>query len=418
MQTDTNGLRAPADRANNPRYVVIPDKQSWARRLQIKTRRPMEPIGKESRSAPIRVAIVAASLRILGGQAVQAQRLLDGWASDPDVAAWLVPINPIPPPPVDRLLRIRFVRTLVTQAWYWPLLLRELRRADVVHVFSASYASFLLAPLPAILVARCLGKPVVVNYRSGEAPDHLRRSWLARAVLKRVDLNVVPSRFLRDVFAAFGIPARIVPNTIDLSRFAYRERRPLRPALLSTRNFEPLYNVGCTLRAFASVQRRYPHASLTLVGAGSEEPRLRALAADLQLRQVTFTGPVAPADIARHYAEADIYVQTPSIDNMPGSVVEAFGSGLPVVATRVGGVPAILTDGVHGLLAADDDDEAVADCVCRLLEHPEFARALAAAARETCEAYRWPAVRAGWLAAYRSLVPAAAPSARLPVEAA
>jgi len=57
---------------------------------------------------------------------------------------------------------------------------RELARADVVHVFSASYTSFLLAPLPAMLVARALGRPVVLNYRSGQATDHLKRSAIAR----------------------------------------------------------------------------------------------------------------------------------------------------------------------------------------------------------------------------------------------
>src|SRR3954465_15893380 len=189
-----------------------------------------------SSPTPIRVAMVAPSLRILGGQAVQASRLLDGWQSAPDVRLWLVPVNPIPPKPFDALLRIKFVRTVATQAFYWPLLLRELRKADVAHVFSASYHSFLLAPLPAIVVARLLRKPVVVNYRSGEAPDHLGRSAIARAALRSVAANVVPSTFLRDVFASFGIRSQVVANTIDLAKFAYRERNPLRPKILSTRN--------------------------------------------------------------------------------------------------------------------------------------------------------------------------------------
>src|SRR5947207_10155909 len=111
----------------------------------------------------LRVAIVAPSLRILGGHSVQAQSLLDGWSKDSDVDAWLVPINPVPRGPFALLLKIRFVRTLVTQLIYWPLLFLELRRADVVHVFSASYASFLLSPLPAIVVARLLRRPVVLN---------------------------------------------------------------------------------------------------------------------------------------------------------------------------------------------------------------------------------------------------------------
>ena len=368
-------------------------------------------------SRPLKVAIVCASLRILGGQAVQAQRMIDGWRGDPEVDAWLVPINPVPRPPFDALLRIKYVRTVLTQLLYWPLLLRELRRADVVHVFSASYSSFLLAPLPAAAIARVLGKPVVLNYHSGEAPDHLRRSAVARHVMRKwVDLNAVPSAFLRDVLASFGIPAQVVTNTIDLQQFAYRVRDPLRPRLLSTRNLEPMYNVAGVLRAFARVQARYPEATLTVVGSGSQDAPLRALASELRLRQVTFTGRVPPSEIARHYADADIYVQMPSIDNMPLSVLEAFASGLPVVSTSVGGVPSILTDGVHGLLAPDNDDEAVAAQVISLLENPPLARRLAAAARETCAVYQWPVAREGWLRVYRAAT-AACPDLR-PAESA
>jgi L-malate glycosyltransferase len=386
--------------------------------LHFRLARAIDPAVMPATPPPIRVAIVAASLRILGGQAVQAQRLLDNWLDDLAVRARLVPIDPVPRAPLDRLLRVKYVRTLVTQLLYWPLLVRELRRADVVHVFSASYASFLLAPLPAIVVARLLGKPVILNYRSGEAPDHLRRSAVARATLRRVQLNVVPSRFLRDVFAQFDIPATIVANTVDLHRFSYRERRPLLPRLLSTRNFEAMYNVACTLRAFARVQARFPEATLTLVGGGSQEAALRALSADLGLRNVTFVGRVAPAEIQRYYADAHIYVQTPSIDNMPGSVIEAFASGLPVVATRVGGVPAILEDGVHGLLAPDNDDAAIARHVIALLENQELARRLAEAGRATCEAYEWPIVRESWVAAYRSLVPNRSSASAMRAEAA
>ena len=354
----------------------------------------------------LRVAIVVASLRILGGQAVQAHRMVAGWADDRDIDAWIVPINPIPPKPFDVLLRIKYVRTLVTQFCYWPLLIRELRRADVVHVFSASYASFLLAPLPAILVSHLFRKPVLLNYHSGEALDHLRRSALARMVLRKfVALNVVPSFFLRDVLAGFGIHAEVVFNTVDTRDFRYRARDLRRPSLtlISTRNFEPLYNVACTLRAFARVQSRYPDVSLILVGSGSREAALKALAAKLSLRNVTFAGRVAPAEIAARYDAADIYVQTPAIDNMPLSVLEAFSSGLPVVSTDVGGVPCLLTDGVHGLLAPDDDAEAVARQIIKLIEDPDYASELAAAAFDTCARYEWPCVREAWLLAYRNI---------------
>jgi glycosyltransferase involved in cell wall biosynthesis len=357
---------------------------------------------QDSLPHPLRVAVVVASQRIVGGHSVQARRLLDAWGPEGLVDAWIVPIDPVPPAPIDRLLRIKYVRTIVTQLWYWPLLVRELRRADVVHAFAASYSSFLLAPLPAVVIARLLGKPVVLNYHSGEAADHLRRSAVARFVLGRlVDANVVQSAFLQEVFRSFEIDAEVVPNIIDLRQFTYRVRDPLRPHLLCTRNLEPLYNLSCVLRAFAKVQAHYPAATLTLVGSGSDDTALRNEAAALRLENVTFAGRVAPSEVYAYYGNADIYVQAPRIDNMPLSLLEAFASGLPVVSTDVGGVPRILRHGVDGLLVANNDADALADQVNKLLTDPALARRLAESANRTLAAYEWPVVRVGWLQVYR-----------------
>ncbi len=193
----------------------------------------------------LNVAIVAPTLSILGGQSVQAGQLLASWQADPDVHAWLVPINPAPPGALRALARVKYARTLVTQAAYWPLLWRELRRADVVHVFSASYSSFLLSPLPAMLVAGWLGKPVLLNYHSGEAPDHLRRSRVARAgagqgVAPRGAV-ALPGRRLRWVRPAGGChPQRDRPRAV--LRFACasgRGRASCRPAISSRSTTSP-----------------------------------------------------------------------------------------------------------------------------------------------------------------------------------
>lgn len=349
----------------------------------------------------LRVAIVAPTLDILGGHSIQAQRLLTAWRDDPDVLAWLVPINPLPPVAFRAALGVKYLRTLVTEATYLPQLVRQLVRADVVHIFSASYSSFLLAPLPAIFVARALGRPVVLNYHSGEAADHLRRSAIARAMLARVECNVVPSQFLAEVFARFGLPATVVPNIIDLDQFAFRERRPLRPRFLSTRNLNYPYNVAGTLRAFRAIQDRRPDASLTVVGSGADEPALRQLAVELRLGNVRFLGRIPPDAIAGIYADHDIYIQTPEIDNMPLSVIEAFASGLPVVSTDAGGMSAILRHGRHGLLAPINDHEAVARQALRLLDAPDVARQFACEAYSTCASYTWKAAREQWVSVYQ-----------------
>jgi glycosyltransferase involved in cell wall biosynthesis len=392
-------------RASQDDTIPYPD-----RHLQSYVSIQMEP----DHTRRVNVAIVAPSTGILGGQAVQAARLLRAWEDDPDVRAWLVPINPVPPGPLGRATAIKYLRTVATQLTYWPLLLRELRHAHVVHVFSASYFSFLLAPLPAVLIARALGKPVVMNYRSGEAPDHLRRSAIARWTLRTVDRNAVPSRFLQQVFAGFGIAAEVIPNIVDTDRFRFRRRETLRPRILSTRNFEGLYNISCTLRAFHLVQQRWPEAELTLVGGGSRESAVRSLAGELGLRRVTFAGRVPPEEIWRYYADADIYLQTPDIDNMPSSVLEAFASGCAVVSTDAGGVPAILTHEEHGLLVPVNDHEAAAAAVLRLLDTPDLARQLCERALDSCARYRWETVRAQWVALYRGLTSSRAIPATIP----
>jgi glycosyltransferase involved in cell wall biosynthesis len=226
-----------------------------------------------------------------------------------------------------------------------------------------------------MLVARALGKRVVLNYRSDEAPDVLQRSAIARNTIRRVDKNIVPSRLMVDVFREFGIDASIVPNILDLERFRFRERDPLRPRLLSTRNFDALDNVATTIRAFTIVQDRWPDASLTLVGGGAQEADLRALVAQLALRNVTFAGRATSAAIADCYADNDIYIQSPNIDNLPTSVLEAFARGMPVVSTEAGGVPAILTHNVHGLLAPLAGYQTLGHHVLRLLARPDYARA-------------------------------------------
>jgi glycosyltransferase involved in cell wall biosynthesis len=362
----------------------------------------------------LKIALVAPSMAILGGQAIQAARLLDSWRDDPEIEAWLVPINPSPPAVLRRAAGVKFVRTAITQLTYWPSLLIQLRQADIVHVFSASYWSFLLAPLPAVVVARLLGKPIVMNYRSGEAPDHLKRSAIARAILRHVDRNIVPSAFLRDVFDGFDIDAEVIPNIVDTVRYAFRERTPLSPRVLSTRNFETLYNLPCTLRAFRRFQEWYPAATLTLVGSGTQEAAVRTLADSLELTGVSFAGRVAPDQMWRFYADADIYLQTPDIDNMPSSLLEAFASGCAAVSTDAGGVPAMLSDDVHGLLVSCNDDRAAAVAMRRLMQDAPLAARLTKAARESCARYQWTSVRARWLAVYRELAGVAGvPAARI-----
>src|SRR5205085_9331582 len=180
---------------------------------------------------------------------------------------------------------------------------------------------------------------------------------------RMADAIVVPSSYLRGVFAAHGYRAEVIPNVVDLARFHYRERLRLEPHLLSTRNLEPHYDVANTLEAFAMVRARYPDATLTVVGYGSQERRLRETAESLGAAGVRFVGRVEPDAIPALYDAADVFVNSSIVDNQPLSVLESLAAGLPVVSTPTGDIPVMVRDGETGLLVPARDPAAMAKAI-------------------------------------------------------
>src|SRR5947207_14616955 len=102
----------------------------------------------------VRVLVVAASFDILGGQAIQAARLVSRLRELPQFEVGFLPINPRLPGALRILQTVKYLRTVVTSLLYLATLLARVPRYDVVHIFSAAYSSFVIAPTPAILIAK------------------------------------------------------------------------------------------------------------------------------------------------------------------------------------------------------------------------------------------------------------------------
>ena len=372
--------------------------------------------GDGNRSRPVRVCILAPSIDVLGGQSRQAERLMNGLAAEPSVEIGFIPHAPRLPRPLRFLQRIKYLRTVVNTVVYWIMAATRMWRYDVIHAYSASYYSYLLSVLPIIIIAKLYRKRLLLNYHSGEAEDHLA-NWKLTALpfIRMADLIVVPSGYLVDVFAKFGLQARAIHNVVELDVFRYRERKPIRPVFLTSRLHEPLYNVPCVLRAFAVVQRNYPEASLVVAGDGWMRPQLEQLAVDLELKNTRFVGRVPWGDMPDLYDASDVYLTATNIDNMPGSVIECLSCGLPVVTTDAGGVPYIVTHDETALIVPRDDHQALADQAMRLLRDDDLAVRLARNGRKACVNYAWPAVRSAWLEAYYELGRAVMSSAPSPI---
>jgi glycosyltransferase involved in cell wall biosynthesis len=363
------------------------------------------------RNHSIRVCHVAPPLELLGGQSIQASRLLEGLKESAEIEAELLPINPTLPGPLRQLQQIKYVRTVVNTLAMILRLLRRMPRYDVAQVYAASFFSFLLGPTPAVLIAKLCGKRVILHYHSGEAENHLSRwYWMAAPVIRLADITVVPSGYLVDVFARFGLPARAIFNVAELDTYPFRERKPLRPVFFTSRTHEPLYNVSCVLRAFALIQNRYPNAILTVGGDGWQRPQLERLARALGLRNTIFTGRIPADHMPSVYDAHDVYLMANDVDNMPNSVTECFAAGLPVVTTNAGGIPYMVKHEETGLMVECGDHEALAANAIRLLEDQELGMRIARRARKECERYSWGLIKEQWLAVYRQLVQAEEPS--------
>jgi glycosyltransferase involved in cell wall biosynthesis len=360
---------------------------------------------RQPTARPLRVAIVAPSNKEPGGQSVQAELLLRHWQHDPAVSAHFVPIDPSMPRWLAWVERVPYLRTIARTPFYLWSLWRGTTDVDAIHIFSASYWSFLLAPAPAWLAGRLRRKGTVINYRSGEARDHLRRSYVARSILKMADRVVVPSEYLRGEFRQFGIKTYVVSNFTDDDQFHYRLRQPLRALLICPRGFHPYYRVDLVVRAFAQIQTQYPAARLCLLGSGPQRGMIQQLTVDLAAKNIEFAGSISRKDIGRYYDRNDIFVNASCLDNMPGSILEAFASGTPVVTTAPEGIRYIVEHERTGLLCEPGDWNALADNVCRLLKEPLLAYRLARNAFEESQRYNWKTVRGLWLDIYRSMSP-------------
>lgn len=291
--------------------------------------------------------------------------------------------------------RLPFIRAIFRLIPYLFALWQQTGRCDVVHVMANSGWSWHLFAAPAIWIAKLRATPVVVNYRGGEAEIFFARSSkLVHMTMCQASVLIVPSGFLKAVFARFNIDAQIVPNIVDIARFNNpTPHRSDRRHLLVARNLEPIYDNETAIQAFSLVHARHPDATLTVAGSGPQAQSLAALVKTLGLAgSITFAGRLDREAMAQAYRTADITINPSLVDNMPNSVLETLASGVPVVSTNVGGVPFIVEHEQTALLVPPKSPDAMADAILRLMDDSALSKKLVENGLAEVKKYTWPCV--------------------------
>ena len=210
-----------------------------------------------------------------------------------------------------------------------------------------------------------------------------------------------------------GVPAEritVLPMPLTADRFSHgppQERDQGR--MLFVGRLIERKGAEFAIRAVAELRRQGRAARLTVVGDGAERPRLEALVKELGLGDaVELAGALSHDAVAGHYRSAGVLLM-PAVTDWKGEqegfgmvLVEAMASGLPIVATRSGGIADVVTDGATGLLVAERDPVGLAAAAARLLDDPALAGRLADAARAELDARFSPeAIARGFEAVYR-----------------
>jgi glycosyltransferase involved in cell wall biosynthesis len=302
-------------------------------------------------------------------------------------------IDPLPGEPFPAL-RVRYPRSRAAYPLHFIgayAAFRRLRRTgfapDLIH------AHFFPAALPPLLLKPLFRLPVVVTEQWSvflpEDPATLSPALarLARFAFRRAAFVLPPSDALRRGMVACGIRARyrVVPNVVDTELFTPRAHLPGEPRRLVFVGL--LYDakgIPDLLAAIAVLARTQSDFVLQIVGDGPGRAAYETLSHEHGVdRIVTFLGFHSKPEIARLLQEADLFVITSRYDNNPCALIEAQASGLPAVATRVGGIPEIV-DAASGVLAEPGDPQSIAasigDALNRLGEYDRDA--IARRARE------------------------------------
>ncbi|HSB70238.1 MAG TPA: glycosyltransferase [Candidatus Methylomirabilis sp.] len=263
-----------------------------------------------------------------------------------------------------------------------PRLVRLLRRERIRILFTFMFHPNVLGRL----VGAACGVPVRISSERVMAWEGRGRRLLNRLTVPLATHVVAVSETVASYASReFRVPPdrlSTIVNGVDLNHFRPSGRdRDGGPVVIGcTARLHPKNDHRTLLQAFARFSVRRPEARLLLVGRGPEEARLRRLADALGISpRAHFLG--EQPDVAPWLAQMHLYVQPSVAEGMPNSVLEAMASGLPVVATTVGGTPEVVVDGETGLLVPPRDPAAMAGAIEKISADPVMAEAFGRAGR-------------------------------------
>ena len=276
------------------------------------------------------------------------------------------------------------------------------QRPDIVHIATEGPLGW-----SALQVARKLKLPISTDFRTNfhAYSQHYGIGWLRGAILaymkkfhNAAHATMVPTAQLEAELAGSGFKRlSVVPRGIDTGLFSPTQRSAqLRQSWgASEQDRVMIYvgrlaaekNLGAVIQSYRGLKRLYPDIKLVLVGDGPMRNELQETHAD-----IIFAGFRVGADLAQHYASADLFMFASKTETFGNVTIEAMASGLAVVAFRHAAAGELIVSGTNGMLADPANDHSFEAAAQALLHNPALMRSVGQQAWHTANTLGWPTV--------------------------
>ena len=271
--------------------------------------------------------------------------------------------------------------------WTLHRLLRDIQ-PDIVHGIGTEHIWPYIAitsPFPSVVTVHGVMSEIVRKIPTPRISQKRFFAWLERKVLRRTQHLIAVTPYIEEILGRY-VNASIYPveNAVserffDVQALPWRSER-----ILFVGNTHPGKNLLELVEAFLMIEQDYPKVSLSVIGPISQSDyyhRITQRLGDLLENRVVFRGFLLPHELAEEYRKAAFLVLPSLQETAPMCVAEAMCCGLPVVATKVGGVEYMVRDGDTGLLIQSGDIKGLSQALQKLLASPHLRESMGKKAR-------------------------------------
>lgn len=290
-------------------------------------------------------------------------------------------------------------KSFIARMWDMIQATCTFRQVDFILIDTYSTKAFWFAFICS-QIARFRKIKYIPILHGGNLPKRLQHNpILSNLIFKNAYKNIAPSAYLKHQFEKAGFNnVMYISNSIELSNYSFKERKTIKPKILWVRAFASIYNPEMAVRVLFEVKKKYPSASLTMVGPDKDGSlqQCRALAKKLGV-DVTFTGKLSKQEWIKLSEEFDVFINTTNFDNTPVSVIETMALGLPIVSTNVGGISYLLQHNETALLVEQNNENQMIVAIEEILNNPEKSNKLSLQGRKLANSFDWNIIKEQWI---------------------